>query len=320
MDSEEIILQPSDDRFNIYPIKYPLIWDLYKQQVASFWTSEEIDLSKDYEDWKKLSSNEQHFIKYVLAFFLHSDGIVAENLSSRFINDVQIPEIRYFYGFQLAMENIHAETYSLLLQTYADNEEVHALTCSIDQMPGIAEKNKWALQWTTDKSPFAERLVAFAAVEGIFFSSSFCAIFWLKKRGLLPGLAFSNELISRDEGLHCTFACALLDLLQQKPSAERIQEIIKNAVEVELIFVQQALPVSLIGINQDLMSQYVRFIADRLLIELNCPPLYNTTNPFDWMQSISLQRKTNFFEHRVSEYQKSNILKPKIVFTLDDDF
>lgn len=276
------------------------------------WTSEEIDLSSDMHDWRdRLNDDERHFIKHVLAFFAASDGIVNENLAQRFLGEVQVPEARCFYGFQLAMENIHSETYSLLIETYiADADEKRNLLRAIDTIPCVKRKAEWALRWIDNESAsFGERLVAFAAVEGIFFSGSFCSIFWLKKRGLMPGLAFSNELISRDEGMHCDFACLLFSLLEHPPSKETVSAIIADAVSIEQEFVSSALPVSLIGMNATLMSQYIEFCADRLLRALGHVPLYNATNPFDWMELISMQGKTNFFEKRVSEYQRAGIME-----------
>ena len=297
---------------------------MYKQAEASFWTAEEIDLQQDMTDWEnKLTKDERHFIKHVLAFFAASDGIVNENLAINFLNEVQYPEARCFYGFQIAIENIHAETYSLLIDTYIkDNKEKDFLFNAIETLPCVAKKADWAMRWIENGS-FAERLVAFAAVEGIFFSGSFCSIFWLKKRGLMPGLAFSNELISRDEGLHCDFACLLYSQLQEKLSTEAVTGIITEAVEYEKEFVTDAIPVALIGMNAKLMCQYIEFVADRLLGELGCPKVYNATNPFDFMEMISLQGKTNFFEKRVSEYQKAGVMGDGTgnhSFTTDADF
>lgn len=306
---KEPLLEESNDRFVLLPIKYDDIWEMYKKSMASFWTAEEIDLYQDLEDWKKLNEDEKHFIKHVLAFFSASDGIVNENLALRFYNDLQIPEARSFYGFQIAMENIHAETYGLLIDTYIqDKKEKDYLFKAIDNVPCIAEKADWALKWIESGDDFALRLLAFAAVEGIFFSGSFCSIFWLKKRGLMPGLTFSNELISRDEGLHTDFACLLYKYIQNKPAKEKVYELITEAVALEQKFISEALPVSLIGINADLMCQYIEFVADRLLLELGYDTHYNATNPFDWMELISLQGKTNFFEKRVSEYQKAGVM------------
>lgn len=321
----EPILQETNDRFVIFPIKHKEIWAMYKQAEASFWTAEEIDLQQDMTDWEnKLTKDERHFIKHVLAFFAASDGIVNENLAINFLNEVQYPEARCFYGFQIAIENIHAETYSLLIDTYIkDNKEKDFLFNAIENLPCVAKKADWAMKWI-ENGNFAQRLVAFAAVEGIFFSGSFCSIFWLKKRGLMPGLAFSNELISRDEGLHCDFACMLYNQLQNKLTVEEVTAIITEAVEYEKEFVTDAIPVALIGMNAKLMCQYIEFVADRLLGELGCPQLYNSTNPFDFMEMISLQGKTNFFEKRVSEYQKAGVMgnndPNQHSFTTDADF
>ncbi len=321
--SEEPILKENKDRFVLFPIEHEDIWEMYKQSEASFWTAEEIDLNPDLQDWEnKLNDDEKHFIKHVLAFFAASDGIVNENLAINFMNEVQYPEARCFYGFQIMMENIHSETYSLLIDTYIkDPEEKDKLLHSIDTLPCVTKKAEWALNWIESEN-FAERLIAFAAVEGIFFSGSFCSLFWLKKRGLMPGLTFSNELISRDEGLHCDFACLLYSQLVNKLPNERVTEIITNAVEIEKEFVSDALPVKLIGMNADLMCQYIEFVADRLLVALGCEKAYNATNPFDFMELISLQGKTNFFEKRVAEYQKSGVMgdKDDNVFSLDEDF
>ena len=317
----EHILQENKDRFVMFPLKYHDIWEMYKQAEHSFWTAEEIDLAQDLTDWnEKLNADEKHFIKMVLAFFAASDGIVNENLAENFLKEVQYPEAKSFYGFQIAMENVHSETYSLLIDTYIkDSEEKDRLFHAIDNFPSIKEKADWALKWIASES-FDERLIAFAAVEGIFFSGSFCSIFWLKKRGLMPGLAFSNELISRDEGLHCQFATLLHNrYVQNKVSPERIQEIITSAVEIEKEFITESLPVSLIGMNSKLMEQYIQFTADFWLQALGCQKVYNVENPFDFMDMISLQGKTNFFEKRVAEYQK--VSDKAIDFdNLDDDF
>jgi len=296
---------------------------MYKKAEASFWTAEEIDLAEDLKHWEALSSNERHFISHVLAFFAASDGIVNENLAQNFATEVQSAEARCFYGFQIAVENIHSETYSLLIDTYIrDPQEKTHLLHAIETVDCVEKKAKWALQWCdANNASFAERCVAFAAVEGIFFSGSFCAIFWLKKRGLMPGLCFSNELISRDEGLHCDFACLLYSKLLNQLPQERVAEIICNAVEIEKEFVQDALPVELIGMNSALMCQYIEFCADRLLIAFNCPKHYNAPNPFEWMEMISLQGKTNFFEKRVGEYAKSGVGETQHhTFDLDVDF
>jgi ribonucleoside-diphosphate reductase beta chain len=319
----EPLLLENKKRFVLFPIQYPEIWKMYKQAEASFWTAEEIDLAPDLKDWERLSSDEQHFIKHVLAFFAASDGIVNENLAERFLSEVQVPEARCFYGFQIAIENIHSETYSLLIDTYIkDGVEKDRLFNAIDTVPCVTKKAEWAMKWISGDASFGERLVAFAAVEGIFFSGSFCSIFWLKKRGLMPGLTFSNELISRDEGLHCDFACLLYSMLNNKMEEWRIREIITEAVAIEKEFILEALPVSLIGMNAKLMSEYIEFVADRLLVTLGYSKAYGTANPFPWMDLISLQGKTNFFEKRVAEYQKAGVMNKKEdqVFTLDEDF
>ena len=320
----EPILKENSNRFVLFPIEHDDIWSYYKKAEASFWTAEEIDLGQDLKDWDTLTGDERHFIKHVLAFFAASDGIVNENLAENFVSEVQYTEAKFFYGFQIAIENIHSETYSLLIDTYVkDVKEKDGLFNALDTMDCVKKKADWALRWI-DEGNFAERLVAFAAVEGIFFSGSFCSIFWLKKRGLMPGLTFSNELISRDEGLHCDFACLLYnDHLINKLSIEAIQTIIADAVTIEKEFVTDALPVRLIGMNAELMCQYIEFVADRLLMELNCPKIYHSTNPFDFMEMISLQGKTNFFEKRVGEYQKAGVLNTENdndKFSLDQDF
>jgi ribonucleoside-diphosphate reductase beta chain len=324
MSAIEPILAENKDRFVLFPIAHSDIWSMYKKAEASFWTAEEIDLSPDLTDWEtKLNDEEKHFIKHVLAFFAASDGIVNENLAVNFLNEVQYPEGRCFYGFQVMMENIHSETYSLLIDTYIkDPAEKDKLFHAIDTLECVNKKADWALRWI-NKGSFAERLIAFAAVEGIFFSGSFCSIFWLKKRGLMPGLSFSNELISRDEGLHCDFACLLYtNHIQNKLPKETIKEIITDAVEIEKEFVSDALPVRLIGMNSDLMCQYIEFVADRLLVELGNEKVYNVSNPFDFMELISLQGKTNFFEKRVGEYQKAGVMSGKEdnIFKMDEDF
>ncbi|KAF8819442.1 ribonucleoside-diphosphate reductase small subunit [Cardiosporidium cionae] len=323
MEKEEVLLKSNPQRWVMFPIKYPAIWEMYKKEEASFWTAEEIDLAQDMNDWDSLSTNEQHFIKYVLAFFAASDGIVLENLASKFLSEIQLPEARAFYGFQIAMENIHSETYSLLIDQYIrDNEEKRMLFEAIDTVPAVQTKALWAVKWINDSNSFAERLVAFCAVEGILFSGSFCAIYWLKKRGLMPGLTFSNELISRDEGLHADFACLLYSMLQHKLPPECVQCIIREAVDVERAFVCGALSCDLIGMNSRLMSQYIEFVADRLLVSLGVGKIFNATNPFDWMELISLQGKTNFFEKRVGEYQKAGIMadRNQQTFDLEADF
>lgn len=305
----EPILKENKDRFVIFPIEHSDLWDWYKKQQACFWTAEEIDLHADLDDWNnKLTDDERYFIKHILAFFAASDGIVNENLAENFVNEVQYSEAKFFYGFQIMMENVHSETYSLLIDTYIkDEKEKNNLFKAIDVFPAIKKKADWALQWIESDS-FAERLIAFAAVEGIFFSGSFCSIFWLKKRGLLPGLAFSNELISRDEGMHCDFAVHLHNHhIVNKVSKERIKEIIISALNIEREFITESLPVSLIGMNSKLMTQYLEYVTDRLLQEFGCEKEYNATNPFDFMEMISLEGKTNFFEKRVSEYQKAGV-------------
>jgi ribonucleoside-diphosphate reductase beta chain len=318
---EEKILKENPGRFVLFPLKYHDIWELYKQAQMSNWTAEEIDLAQDLTDWnEKLNADEKHYVKNVLAFFAASDGIVNENLAENFLKEVQYPEAKCFYGFQIAMENVHSETYSLLIDTYIkDSKERDHLFNAIETVPSVKKKADWALKWI-DSESFAERLIAFAAVEGIFFSGSFCSIFWLKKRGLMPGLTFSNELISRDEGLHCMFACLLHNKhIQNKVSQERIQQIICEAVDIEKEFVTESLPVSLIGMNSKLMQQYIEFVADYWLTELGCSRVYNVENPFDFMDMISLQNKSNFFEKRVSEYQKAS--DKAIDFdNLNDDF
>lgn len=310
MSQVEPILQENKNRFVIFPIKHHDIWEWYKKMEASFWTAEEIDLHQDLSDWNnKLNDDERYFIKHILAFFAASDGIVNENLAENFVNEVQYAEAKFFYGFQIMMENIHSETYSLLIDTYVKDEaEKTELFNALEVFPAIAKKGEWALKWIESDS-FAERLIAFAAVEGIFFSGAFCSIYWLKKRGLMPGLTFSNELISRDEGVHCDFAVHLHNHhLVNKVPKERIKEIIVDALDIERQFVTESLPVSLIGMNAALMTQYLEFVADRLLVELGCERVYGSANPFDFMDMISLQGKTNFFEKRVAEYQKSGVM------------
>lgn len=322
---DEPLLVENRDRFVILPIKYDAVWQMYKQAEASFWTAEEVDLSEDFADWNKMNENERHFVSTVLAFFAASDGIVNENLAINFIREVQIPEARCFYGFQIAIENIHSEMYSLLIDTYIkDTAKKSFLFKAIDTIPAVTQKAEWALRWINSDN-FAERLVAFAAVEGIFFSGSFCSIYWLKKRGLMPGLTFSNELISRDEALHCEFATLLFSMLKNKVAPERVQQIIGEAVEIEKEFVSEALPVSLIGMNEVLMKQYIEYVADFWLVRLGAPKLYNSANPFDFMELISLTGKTNFFEKRVGDYQKAGVLNSrqedsKKQFSLDMDF
>ncbi|MFL2565168.1 MAG: ribonucleotide-diphosphate reductase subunit beta [Parvicellaceae bacterium] len=324
MTVEEPILKENPNRFVLFPIQHPDIWEMYKKQEASIWTAEELDLSPDLSDWDtKLNDDERFFIKHILAFFAASDGIVNENLAENFLSEVQYTEAKFFYGFQVMMENIHSETYSLLIDTYIkDTKEKNYLFNAIETFEPVKKKADWAMRWI-DNGSYAERLISFAAVEGIFFSGSFCSIFWLKKRGLMPGLTFSNELISRDEGLHCDFACMLYNNhLVNKLPKEEVQKIIADAVEIEKEFVTESLPVRLIGMNADLMSQYIEFVADRLLTELGNDKIYNTSNPFDFMDMINLQGKTNFFEKRVGEYQKAGVLNQEnnTTFSLDSDF
>ena len=323
MAKPEPILIKDNNRFVLFPIQHDDIWKAYKTQEASIWTAEELDLSQDITDWsEKLNDDERYFIKHILAFFAASDGIVNENLAEHFLNEVQYTEAKFFYGFQVMMENIHSETYSLLIDTYIkDSKEKDYLFNAIETFPPVKKKAEWALNWI-DKGNFAQRLIAFAAVEGIFFSGSFCSIFWLKKRGLMPGLTFSNELISRDEGMHMEFAVMLYnDHLVNKLSQEEVEEIITVAVAIEKEFILESLPVKLIGMNSDLMSQYIEFVADRLLVELGNPKVYNAKNPFDFMDMINLQGKSNFFEKRVGEYQKAGVMNgDDASFSLDEDF
>ena len=321
---EEPILKENPNRFVLFPIQHSDIWEMYKKQEASIWTAEELDLSPDLVDWdSKLNDDERFFIKHVLAFFAASDGIVNENLAENFLSEVQYTEAKFFYGFQIMMENIHSETYSLLIDTYIkDTKEKNYLFNAIETFEPVKKKAEWAMRWI-DNGSYAERLVSFAAVEGIFFSGSFCSIFWLKKRGLMPGLTFSNELISRDEGLHCDFACLLYtNHIIDKLPKETVEKIILDAVEIEKEFILEALPVKLIGMNSDLMSQYIEFVADRLLLELGNEKVFNATNPFDFMEMISIQGKTNFFEKRVGEYQKAGVLNNDAdqTFTIDEEF
>jgi len=317
----EKILQENKNRFVLFPIEHHDIWDYYKKAQQVFWTAEEIDLAQDLTDWEKLNEGEQHFVKHVLAFFAASDGIVNENLAENFVAEVQYTEAKFFYGFQIMMENIHSETYSLLIDTYIkDKEEQNHLFNAIDTVPAVQKKAEWALKWIGSES-FVERLIAFAAVEGIFFSGSFCSIFWLKKRGLMPGLSFSNELISRDEGLHTDFAVHLYkNHIENKLSRERILEIIDSALVIEKEFITEALPVSLIGMNSDLMKQYLEYVSDRLLMDLGVGKVYNTENPFDFMANIALQNKTNFFEKRVADYVKSGVGEVQEQISFDEDF
>jgi len=330
LEKSDPLLCENPKRFVMFPIQYPLVWEMYKKHEASFWTAEEIDLHSDSKDWDNLTANEQHFITHVLAFFAASDGIVLENLGAQFSTEVQIPEARAFYGFQMAMENIHSETYSLLIEQYIkDPNEKEKVFDAIHTMPAVRAKAHWAMQWMNHENSFAERVVAFAAVEGILFSGSFCAIYWLKKRGLMPGLTFSNELISRDEGLHADFACLLYKMLQNQLPEDVVHDIIRGAVDVEREFICEALSCDLIGMNNKQMTKYIEFVADRLLTALGHSKLYGATNPFDWMELISLQGKTNFFEKRVGEYQKAGVmsgLKDKKdgldskIFALDVEF
>ena len=323
-ENDELLLSEEEQRYVIFPIKYDKVWEMYKKAEANFWTAEELDLSKDNKDFnQKMNDNERYFIENILAFFAASDGIVNENLGERFYNEVQIQEAKFFYGFQIAVENIHSETYSLLIDTYVkDKDKKHKLLNAIDTIPSVKKKAEWAMKWINDKSStFGTRVIAFAAVEGIFFSGSFCSIFWLKQRGLMPGLCHSNELISRDEGLHTEFAVLIYSMLKNKPSQEIILEIIQEAVELEKEFITESLPCNLIGMNMVLMKQYIEFIADRLLLMLGLDKIYHQENPFDWMELIAVQGKTNFFEKRVGEY--ANIAKSDQkdnVFSLEADF
>jgi ribonucleoside-diphosphate reductase subunit M2 len=318
----EPLLAPDDNRFVMFPIKYEDIWDMYQKQVECFWRPEEIDLSKDLISWESLHQDEKYFISMILAFFAASDGIVLENIASRFMNDVQVSEARAFYGFQIAMENIHSHTYSNLIETYIkDKEEKSKLFNAITHFPCIKKKSDWAQKWIHDnRSSFATRLVAFACVEGIFFSGAFCSIYWLKKRGLMPGLTFSNELISRDEALHCEFAVLLYSKLLKKIDKTRIHEIIKEAVEIEIEFICEALPCKLIGMNSDLMTQYIKFVADRLVVQLGYKKIYGVANPFDFMELISLEGKTNMFERKIAEYSLANKTQTTDTFELTEDF
>jgi ribonucleotide reductase beta subunit family protein with ferritin-like domain len=319
---KEPILTPDDNRFVMFPIKHNDIWEMYKKQMDCFWRAEEIDLTKDEKDWATLNADEKYFISMILAFFAASDGIVLENLATRFMSDVQLSEARAFYGFQIAMENVHSESYSLLIDTYIkDDVEKNRLFNAIENFPCIKKKSDWAQKWIHDnRSSFATRLIAFACVEGIFFSGAFCSIYWLKKRGLMPGLTFSNELISRDEALHCEFAVLLYSKLIKRMSKSRVHEIIREAVLIETEFICDALPCRLIGMNSTMMTQYIQFMADRLSLQLGYDKIYNVTNPFDWMELISLQGKTNFFEKRVSDYALADKTKSEDMFELTEDF
>ena len=321
--SQEPLLMEDENRYVMFPIRDEDIWKMYKKQEDLFWRVEEVDLSKDLKDWQRLSSEEKHFISMILAFFAASDGIVLENLGMRFMSEVQLSEARAFYGFQIAMENIHSIMYSTLIETYiSDKTEKSRLFNSLNEFPCIKKKADWAIKWINDKrSNFATRLVAFACVEGIFFSGAFCSIYWLKKRGLMPGLTFSNELISRDEALHTEFAVLLYKKLQRQLKRQRLEEIIKEAVEIEKEFICDALPCRLIGMNQMMMSQYIEFVADRLLLQLGGEKVYNSQNPFDWMEIISLEGKTNFFERRVGEYSlTTKIENVDSAFEFSDNF
>ena len=309
------------ERWVLFPIQHHDIWKMYKQAQASFWTAEEVDLGRDSTDWDKLTESEKHFIRYVLAFFAASDGIVLENLATRFIDDTDIPEARCFYGFQAMIENVHSETYSLLIDTLIkDPQEKHDTFHAIETMTCVRDKANWATKWMQAENSFAERLVAFACVEGILFSGSFCAIFWLKKRGIMPGLCFSNELISRDEGMHTDFACLMYSKLPTKLDDSIVADVVQEAVKVEKSFILDALPCRLIGMNSQSMGQYIEFVADRLLLALGHVKVYHSKNPFDWMDMISLQGKTNFFEKRVAEYQKANVMTGRSEFDIDADF
>ena len=318
----EPLLCEDDSRYVMFPVQYKDVWDMYKKQIDCFWRAEEVDLSKDMAHWKTLSDDERYFIKHILAFFAASDGIVLENLGMRFMSEVQVSEARAFYGFQIAMENIHSEMYSLLIDTYVKKQDEKAMLFdAINNFPCIKKKADWAIKWINDKrSSFGTRLAAFACVEGIFFSGAFCSIYWLKKRGLMPGLTFSNELISRDEALHTEFAVLLFNKLQRKPNKKKLTEIITEAVEIEREFICEALPCRLISMNSALMSQYIEFVADRLALQLGCDKIFNTTNPFDFMEMISVEGKTNFFEKRVGEYALANKEKGDDVFDLDGAF
>jgi len=326
LEKNDALLKENPRRWVMFPIQYPEVYEMYKKHEASFWTAEEIDLAQDNKDWENLADKERHFIKHILAFFAASDGIVNENLAGNFSTEIQIPEARAFYGFQIAMENIHSETYSLLIEQYVkDPAEKDMVFDAIHTMPAVKEKADWAVQWMNDENSFAERLLAFACVEGILFSGSFCAIYWLKKRGLMPGLTFSNELISRDEGLHAEFACLIYSMLENKLPEDIVHDVVRGAVASERKFICEALPCDLIGMNSNLMTQYIEFVADRLLSALGYSKLWNVSNPFDWMELISLQGKTNFFEKRVGDYQKAGVMnagkeEETKGFCLDADF
>lgn len=323
MENEPLFNETGTDRFVIFPIKHQTIWDMYKKAVASFWTVEEVDLSNDHNDWEKLSPNEKHFIENILAFFAASDGIVNENLSERFMRELTATEAKCFYGFQIAIENIHSEMYSLLIDTYVkDSEKKNKLLNAVETIPSIQKKANWAMKWINDTdSDYNKRVIAFAAVEGIFFSGAFCSIYWLKKRGLMPGLTFSNELISRDEALHTEFAVLMYSMLNKKCDEETVKKIITEAVSIEKEFINDSIPCRLIGMNSDMMSQYIEFVADRLIVQLGYKKVYGTKNPFPFMEMISLEGKTNFFEKRVGDYAKAgvknNTMKSKLVFDAD---
>lgn len=316
------LLAANPNRFVVFPIEYPEVWAMYKKAMASFWTTDEVDLSKDIAQWPKLTDNERHFIKHVLAFFAASDGIVNENLVERFMSEVQMTEARCFLGFQVMIENVHSEMYSQLIDTFiTDAAEKMKCLRAIEHFPAIKKKADWALNWAKDEdSSFGARIVAFAAVEGIFFSGSFCAIFWLKKRGIMPGLSFSNELISRDEGMHTDFGCMMHNMLAERPSQELVYNIFRDAVAIEKEFITESLPCRLVGMNSKMMSQYIEFVADRLLTQLNHPKIYNTKNPFPWMELISMEGKTNFFERRVGDYSKTVDTKSDTSFDLTAAF
>jgi ribonucleoside-diphosphate reductase beta chain len=321
-DKDELLLQKNELRFVLFPIKYQDIYDEYKKAESSFWTANEINLSKDMNDWEKLNEAEQNFIKNILGFFAGSDGIIIENLAVRFLNEIEIPEVRAFYSYQIFNEQIHSETYSLLIDTYIkDNDEKIKIFNSIQNIPCVYKKAKWAYKWIENKKVnFATRLIAFAIIEGIFFSGSFCAIYWLKKRGLMPGLTFSNELISKDEGMHCHFACLLYSYIKNKIKPEIIYEMIKDAVDIEKEFITDSIPCDMIGMNADMMKKYIEFVSDRLLVQLGYEKIWNSENPFDFMELISLRPKSNFFELRVGEYAKSSIAQDNDQFELNNDF
>ena len=321
-DTNEVLLRKNSNRFVLFPIEYPQIYEIYKRAESSFWTANEIDLSKDMNDWEKLTDDERYFIKNVIGFFAGSDGIVMENLALRFMREVQIPEVRAFYSYQIFNESIHSETYSLLIDTYIkDKEEKMNIFNSIENIPSVAKKALWAYKWIENKenNNFALRLIAFAIVEGVFFSGSFCAIYWLKKRGLMKGLTFSNELISKDEGMHCEFACLLYSMIKNRVDYQVVKDIFEEAIGIEKEFITESIPCALIGMNADLMKQYIEFVADRLLVQLGYEKIWKTENPFDFMELISLRPKANFFELRVGEYAKSNIAIDNTEFQFNND-